>query len=411
MLLPEEINDLQFEVAFRGYNTREVDEFLSKLRSDLTDIAKEQESLRKKIAAAELLAKDAKDHEEEFVASMSADRDAAASILESSKAEGERILREAKNAATGIMAEVRRRASEISKESRKVAAETVDEALRSAAEIKESAEKAAEEKLFSVRTESENIIKAAAAQAKAITDEATKNSEIILDNAKNYAALCEEYMNELRSAADSICRELDIELKNSAARISLLAKRVAGMESVTPPEFDPVEEKITESPSVNNGTYTESVSSAPTESTEIPSSAETKDEPAHEKISSTNNDKDKPKTAKKAGGYFTEEYRQVMEELFGEDVSISESAMPEDDDTYDYLDMVSVVSSAKNESVSDGDEDTVSEDEESLTVTSEYKGIPANSDEDLLDVFSSSTLDRVYKSPSEDDINNILKDF
>ena len=50
MLFPEEINELQFEVAFRGYNTREVDEFLSKLRSDLTEMVKEQESLRKKKA-------------------------------------------------------------------------------------------------------------------------------------------------------------------------------------------------------------------------------------------------------------------------------------------------------------------------------------------------------------------------
>ena len=60
MILPEEIDNQQFEVSFRGYNTREVDEFLNKIRLDIEEMAKEQEILRKKVAAAELIAKDAK---------------------------------------------------------------------------------------------------------------------------------------------------------------------------------------------------------------------------------------------------------------------------------------------------------------------------------------------------------------
>ena len=92
MITPKDIEKQQFEVAFRGYSSREVDEFLNRVAGELAEMIATEELLRKKVAAAELIAKDAKDHEEEFVASMEADRAEATSILESARAEGEKKL-------------------------------------------------------------------------------------------------------------------------------------------------------------------------------------------------------------------------------------------------------------------------------------------------------------------------------
>lgn len=421
MIFPEEIDNQQFEVSFRGYNTREVDEFLNRIRMDIEEMANEQELLRKKVAAAELIAKDAKNSEEEFVASMQADRDAATATLEAAKTEGERIIREAKNAATGIMAEVRRRAGDISAESRKAVQHISEEANRKAAEITDKAEAdaaaltdeasknaavliakakeeanvitgaakaAAEEKIYSARTEADNIVKAAKAHARAIEAEAKEKSAAMMEAAEKNTAICTKYMEEVRKAIDTVCREMDLELKNSAARIVLVGKRMAALK-IEPPvkeeaapaevETQPEDVPVIEEPEVQ----IEEISDAP--AAEAPAIEETP-EPEIKKAPPV---VQKPVKVRE-GGYFTEEYRQVMEELFGEDAVVSPTSSSEDDDTYDYLD----------KSATDNED----------TVTSEYSEI-ANDGEDVLEVFSNSTVDRIYKSPTAEDIQDIMNEY
>ena len=402
MLLPEEIENQQFEVAFRGYNTREVDEFLNKIRLDISEMVREQETLRKKISAAELLAKDAKDHEEEFIASMKADKDAASEALVSARAEGERIIREAKNAAAGIMTEVRRRAAEISSESRKTAENIEKEARLAASEITASAKAEAEDKLFNARTEADNMVKAARAHADSIEAEARQNSAAVIEKAESSAALCEKYMNDLRASADALCRELDAELKNSAGRIALLGRRIASMNVASAPAIEGVD-----SPAA-------SVSENPVDVSDISekkrhigavNEASVEREPKHEtaKAESTDLPEKSADDAKSDGGYFTEEYRQVMEELFGKGAHAAPApaSAPEDDDTYDYLDKVSdFIKESEN-----GGEDDLPK------VTSEYTGIPSGGADDANDAFSSSSIERIYKTPNDDDISDILSEF
>ncbi len=394
MLHPEEIDNQQFEVSFRGYNTREVDEFLNKIRIDVEEMVKEQDALRRRIAAAELIAKEAKDHEEEFLASMRADKDLSQATLQSSKTEGERIIREAKNAAAGIMSEVRRRAGEISKEGKKASAEMADAAKKNAEAIVADAEKTASDKLFSANTEAENIVKAAMARARVMEEEARQNSAAATEAAAAAAAACEEYINEIRSAADSICRELDIELKNSAARISLLGKRIAAMDVSVPPALvtdSPAEaqpaaepEKIMEE--VNEETASEA------DTTEIP------------RYTQPETPTEEPKTE---GGYFTKEYRQVMEELFGEGTDSPEST-GEDDDTYDYLDKVSESKSVqKIKAVLIEDEEITDSNE----VTDEYTGLSGGAEEEFHDAFTTDEIDRIFKSPSAEDIDDIMNEY
>lgn len=448
MLLPEEIANLSFEIAFRGYSIKEVGEFLDKLKNDVQEMLKDQEALKRKVAAAELLAKDAEDQKDEFMASMQADRDAAAEALESAKAEGERIIREAKNAATGIMTEVRRRAGEISAETRRASAVTVDDAKRKAAEILAAAEReaeriagdaadaaakltaeaeseaaritdaaksAAEHKLYAARTEAENTVNAANAEARAIVAEARQKNDAAAERAVKAVALCTEYITEIRATADSVCRELDIELKNAAARISILGGRISKME-VQPPVIgaDRAEDDGADGDDgsrVSDRTETPAQVYEEDHDASADEAAESYAEPAQPAGPAQPGTEVPPSDS----GYFTEEYRQVMEELFGSDVDLSSGGMPEDDDTYDYLDKMSVAHAAV--SAVSGDED--GEDDEDAaaaaddgTVTSEYTGIPGDSeDEDLLDVFSSSTVDKVYKAPTDDDINNILNGF
>lgn len=392
MLHPEEIENQQFEVSFRGYNTREVDEFLTKLHSDVEAMVKEHDSLKKKVAAAELLAKDAKEHEEEFLASIEADRSSADAAVASSKTEGERIIREARNAASGIMTEVRRRAGEISSESRRASAEIIEEARRSAAEIKKEAQKnaadiiaaaqaEADKLVFAARTKADNTVKAADSQAIAIEAQAKQNAEELTERAKASAKGAEEYVKQLRTSADTICRELEAELKNSAARITLLGRKIAeGSDSPSPytfPEELSKPDKVNETP---EPTYTDA-SAAP--ETDI-----------YSESLGAHADKSSEKRSEN-GGYFTKEYRQVMEELFGED-----------DDTYDYLDKVSEADTIISPLSDDDDDVAVSDSDE---VTSEYAGFSISSDtDDLLGVFSSPSLDEIYKSPSDEDMNDIL---
>lgn len=396
MLHPEEIESQQFEVSFRGYNTREVDEFLTKLHSDVEDMVREYDSLKKKIAAAELLAKDAKEHEEEFLAAMQADRSSADAAVANSKTEGERIIREARNAASGIMTEVRRRAGEISAESRRASGEIIDEARKSAAEIKKEAQKnaadiiaaaqaEADKLLFAAHTKADNTVKAAQTQATSVEAQAKQNANDLAARARKVAAEAEEYMKQLRASADTICRELDAELKNSAARITLLGRKIAGISD------SPASELFPEEP-----TKSDEVDEAP--ETPYAESSAAPEADAYTERRSARDDKSSEERAEN-GGYFTKEYRQVMEELFGED-----------DDTYDYLDKVSeadtIISplSDSADMADDGADETDSDE-----VTSEYAGFSISSDtDDLLDVFSSPSLDRIYKSPSDEDMNDIL---
>lgn len=398
MILPEEIEKQQFEVSFRGYNTREVDEFLSKIHSDLEEMIKEQEALKRKIAAAELIAKDSKEHEEEFIASMQNDRDEADSILANAKTEGERIIREAKNAASGIMAEVRRRAGDISAESKRSSADIIEAAHREADDIRRSAKEAteklaaaakaaAEKKLYSAKTEAENILAAAYTESRAAIDDAEKKSAAMTKKATETASVYENYINEIRSAAQKLCFEIDAELKNSASRIALLGKRISSSEFPEMPA-----EAASDTDDVK--TYTRR--SATEADIEKPSAPAIEEEP--EIIVSD----DVAESTSSNDGYFTEEYKLVMSELFGDDTDKNDASSKssfEDDDTYDFIEKTFASSSEDEEPEDSGD-----------TVTSEYIGITSTgkgkSSFDIL--FDDDALDRIYKSPSQEDINDIL---
>ena len=403
MILPEDIEKQQFEVSFRGYNTREVDEFLNKILADIEELLAEQDNLKRKIAAAELIAKDAKDHEEEFIASMQGDKEMSEAALAAARSEGERIIREAKNAASGIMAEVRRRASDISAESRKASNDIIESAKADADELRSNAKaeaetliaaatkeasrianetkSAAEKKLFSARTEADNILRAANTEADAIMDEAKRNAEEVTGNAARSATLHEEYIKEVRSAAEKLCFEIDTELKNSAARIALLGRRIS---SVDLPEM------------------------ADEEDTAIHSA------PAHAAEETVPTAEDDQTEETSADGYFSHEYRQVMAELFGEDShgGVTHGSVIEDDDTYDYVEPTKDDGFVPD--YDDEDEDLYDPEDsdgelDSNTVTSEYSGFPsASNDSGLRDIFADDEMDRVYKSPSKEDIEDIL---
>ena len=74
MIRPEDIQKQQFETGLMGYKTREVDDFLNLVCTDLKELYQEIDSLKRKVAAAELIAKDAKNHEDDFIASMAEDK-------------------------------------------------------------------------------------------------------------------------------------------------------------------------------------------------------------------------------------------------------------------------------------------------------------------------------------------------
>lgn len=405
MILPEDIEKQQFEVSFRGYNTREVDEFLNKILADIEELLAEQDNLKRKIAAAELIAKDAKDHEEDFIASMQSDKEMAEAALAAAKAEGERIIREAKNAASGIMAEVRRRASDISSESRKASNDIMESAKADADELRTAAKteaegliaaakaeasriasdtkSAAEKKLFATRTEADNILRAANTEAAAIMDEAKRSAESLKGDAARSATLHEQYIKEVRSAAEKLCFEIDTELKNSAARIALLGRRIS---SVDLPEMAVEEEDTAYS---------------------APAHAAEETVPAADDILLDNIQTD----VSSEDGYFSNEYKQVMAELFGDDTDddIPKNPVFEDDDTYDYVEPTKDDGFAPSDDGDTYDPEDPDDELDSDAVTSEYSGIPTGSDgSGLRDIFADDDLDRVYKSPSKEDIEDIL---
>lgn len=436
MILPEDIEKQQFEVSFRGYSTREVDEFLSKLHTELEEILAEQELLKRKIAAAELIAKDAKDHEEEFIASIQDDKDKSEAALAAAKAEGERIIREAKNAASGIMAEVRRRAGDISSESRKASADIMDQAKAEAEELRAAAEAQAEElisaanaeaeritaaakaaadkKMYAARTEAENILRAAKTEADNLTEEAAANAAEVTHRAAEASKTHEAYIREVRSAAEKLCFEIDTELKNSASRIALLGRRIASVDLPERAEVAP-EPDVKIAPKKAEETPARKV---PAHAAAEPETVPEPEEAVEDIPAEDNGEKN---------GYFSQEYRQAMAELFGEDADTYAPAasVTEDDDTYDFLDHTQIIY-GDNESEGDGDSDEFDdsdnleifgtgedEDEDEVdgddTVTAEYTGIPASGKSgDLHDIFSDDALERIYGTPSKDDIDDIL---
>lgn len=401
MLMPEEIENQQFEVSFRGYNTREVDEFLNRVHADVEDMVKEIESLKRKVAAAELIAKDAKDHEEDFIASMQDDKDKAENLLASAKAEGERIIREAKNAASGIMAEVRRRAGDISSESRKASADIIEASKAEADELRANANSEADavlagakaeadKKLFAAKTEADNILKAARTEAAATKDDAKRQADALTADAAQSAALYEGYIEEIRSAAEKLCFEIDAELKNSASRIALLGRRISSAEiPVKPEETDDSDMTVV----------------APAEEPVY----EEEHAPAHASVPCVEDEiEETPAEGESSVGYFSQEYKLAMSELFGEDAEVSDipsDNLPEDDDTYDYLDNLKVM---VNYSAEDDADDSADDSDDNI-VTSEYTGILSSGKEaDASDLLDDDTLDRVYRAPSQEDIDDIL---
>lgn len=430
MITPEDIKNQQFEVSFKGYKTREVDDFLDVVHADLEELYEEIEALRRRVAASELLVEEAKNHEDEFIASMQDDKAKSEAALAAAKAEGERIIREAKNAAAGIMAEVRRRAGDISSESRKASADIIDEAkaeaerilaeaaaeaeaavteARSMADaITDDAKAEADKKLFSARTEAENTVRAAKAEADAILSEAVSAAEELTSSAAESAAVHEEYIKEVRAAAEKLCFELDAELKNSASRIALLGRKISATDI---PDTAPV----TAEP-VIPAMHTASVQPAAEEEPEdIPAhagqvyaeEAETyEDDVAEEEFSlPEDNSGDE---AGPHGGYFSHEYRLAMTELFGED---AEGAVPpvmdEDDDTYDYLDHADYSMGGSDDDTYGSEDDDEGGDGDA--VTSEYSGIPGGrAGTDLHDIFTDDALERVFRSPTQEDIDDIL---
>ena len=450
MIRPEDIQKQQFETGLMGYKTREVDDFLSLVCTDLKELYQEIDSLKRKVAAAELIAKDAKNHEDDFIASMAEDKKKSEATLAAAKAEGERIIREAKNAASGIMTEVRRRAGDISNESRKASVGILEDAQADAEKIRGTAEaevkavvdeaKAeAEKKLYSARTEADNTVRAARTEAESLLSDAKTEAEAILADAAaraeaqlkavaRSAAQHDAYIKEVRSAAEKLCFEIDAELKNSASRIALLGRRISSAEI---PEIS--EDIAIEEPAAVSIQMPAPEKPEKPEKKEEPAPAHAvKEEPADEQKTnedfpfdvSFDTDDEAEDEVGPHGGYFSHEYKLAMEELFGDDVGISSG---EDDDTYDYVehkkrrpadddDTYDYVPSESNEEddddeddEGDGDGDEGDRSGSGNSVTSEYNGLGGfGGGAGLSDIFTEDALEKVFKTPTAQDINDIL---
>lgn len=397
ILLPEDIDSKEFTVSFRGYNTEEVDLFLHDIKASLSAGAAERDVLKRKVSAAELLAKDAQNHEEEYLRSIASDKEEAEMTLAAARSEGERIIREARNAAAGIMAEVRRRAGEMSGDCKREAESLLASAKAEAEGTVAAAEKDAEKALYSAKLEAENVVAAAKAERDAMLSATASECEaakaraaaeaekLVADaRARRDAELhdvielkngAKQYADAVKEATDTACRELEAELQNSAARIAMLRRRAENRSEVSVPENIADAEKL----------------ASPSESAPI--------EPPV-----ANDERDVKPAESDNGGYFSEEYHRVMKELFGaaenEPSGNDRFAAPaEDDDTYDYI---GIASPAKE---SDSDIDFVNGVEATGdVVTSVYDGT------DAADVFDGGDMvDGIYKPFDDDDINDILR--
>lgn len=451
MITPKDIDNQQFEVAFRGYNSREVDEFLARLSQELAELYAEEEALKKRIAAAELIAKDAKDREEEFIASMAHDREEATAILESARAEGEKIILAAKRAAAGIMTEVRRHAAEISAKAKR-SAETVeaeataraaalvsaaeteakgilDTAEAGAADIRAAAKQDADALCTSARTEADNVTRAAEIRARALTSDAKAESDALIAQANNAATLCEDYMRRIREDAMRLCFELDAELRNGAARITVLGKRIAESPDPAPApvtEVTPPQSTAPASEAVEAGAEDlppAHMASAEEDGEEAYDDALRFFDTADDTVSDDGFDSDDvaddvaeaadtaaPAESSGRESYFTEEYRRVMEELFGGDAGLSSEASG-DDDTYDYLDRLSAERGRDDEDLDVNIYHRSSASAGDGVVTAELGGLSGaglSDGDDVLDFFSSASVEDVYKSPSDEDISDIM---
>lgn len=423
ILLPEDIDRKEFTVSFRGYNTEEVDRFLHEIRESLEAGAAARDVLKRKVAAAELLAKDAKNHEEEYLQSISADKEAAERTLAEARIEGERIIREARNAAAGIMAEVRRRAGEMSGECKKDTDALIASARAEAEGTVAKAKSDADRTLYSAKIEAENIVSAANAERRSIISEAEAKAESILAAAKtgaedilteaksrreaelrnviNLRDSAAEYSRSVKDACSGICRELEAELHNSASRIALVRKRSENREVAAMPDALAHAEELANPPSGEG-------SAAAMQASADGSARALNDNPAAPAAGDAD-------SGASHDGYFSEEYKKVMTELFGSDetpsvrpqASPAHAAKPapvEDDDTYDFI------GTAADDSTYPSDSDFVDGIETTDdSVTSVFDGtvdigtfdIPTDSSDDQM-------VDSVYKSFDDDDISDIL---
>ncbi len=395
MLKPTDIEEQRFEISFRGYNTNEVDQFMHRMQEEYTEIYKEFDSFSRKIAAADIKVQEADDRSDEFVASMKADREAADAYAAEKREEGERIIREAKNAASGIMAEVKRRAADAAKAAEAKAAAVMQgaktESERLVAEANAEANKIIREAQAKAAQVERGVIEKAQADAKTIRAEAQKS----VKDAETRAADADAYAEKVYATAEKSVREIERELRGAASTIALLARKPDDLpKGYTSPVEEPVEETVEET--VEPEAEEELLPEVEAPAVEAPAAVEEKAEEPAEEDDDTYADAPVGGSIAK-GGYFTEEYRQAMAELFGTDDGEIPAMGDDDDDTYSFYDK-----SVLEELQADADEDS-DDGEGDGQVTSEY--VRTAAEEETL---SSANLDSIFKAPSDDDLREIF---
>ncbi len=112
-LTPMDIQNVQFDRSFRGYNTEEVDEFIEKVSKDYEDLVQENTNLKEQIEQLKEKNRSYEKLEETMHNAIVVAQEAAEEVKNNANREAEIIRKEAEKEAQRIVEEARYRANRI----------------------------------------------------------------------------------------------------------------------------------------------------------------------------------------------------------------------------------------------------------------------------------------------------------
>ncbi len=110
MLKPEELQAVTFTKGFKGYNTNEVDEYISKLISEYTELYKKQIETEKKL---QVVADKYKQASSRAAEALSGVKQMSEAIISEAQTQGEEIIENANKKAASVNAAMKESCSEI----------------------------------------------------------------------------------------------------------------------------------------------------------------------------------------------------------------------------------------------------------------------------------------------------------
>ncbi len=221
-LSPEQIRRASFRTTLRGYDSGEVEAFLSRLSNLVESLESERSRLESRLGehADRDLETEFEQLGREVTAVLQSAREAAEAMRErasldaarwrsESMAEAERVRKDARNDAEALRGDAWTTGSELLNQAAAEAKRVTDESQTEVLSVMGAAEREAHRLVSSARRETEDMLRSAQMDAEKVTSEATRRRDEMIAQAQRQASSAEERTRALEERRAELLEELE----------------------------------------------------------------------------------------------------------------------------------------------------------------------------------------------------------